>query len=321
MNIEPEIQGVYAHKFVTPNDNKYSTQKGYSMNIVGDIESIWDDYQGEGTTIAFIDTGIYYDHEDFNVNGVCRVSPKSRSYFHDGKEFYYAELGENHEYGSYLVPGLNSKGELDLHGMYVSSVAAAKVNGVGIAGIAPEATILMVKVDMTIDSLVAGINYAAECGADVISISQGASGTSNRNSLQTAVNNAINAGSIVVAAAGNDNTTTPWYPAGCTNVIGVGALAFDNENAHDTVYQKADYSNYNGASGDKNVDIVAPGSVLAASSYESGVSGYTYPSLVSGTSFSAPIVAGAACLYFQKYPTRTNAQFEQEKKSKPELRH
>mgnify|MGYP003308424434 CR=1 FL=1 len=71
----------YFEPAVTPTDEYYSTQLQHSMNQVGDIESVWDDYTGEGTTVAIIDTGINYMHPDFyrdpNDYTTCKISSKS----------------------------------------------------------------------------------------------------------------------------------------------------------------------------------------------------------------------------------------------------
>ena len=58
---------IKAHKFYVPNDQKYSTQKTRSLGtpLIGDIESVWDSYTGEGTTIAIIDDGFDYNHPEF----------------------------------------------------------------------------------------------------------------------------------------------------------------------------------------------------------------------------------------------------------------
>lgn len=306
VNVDSLVK-VCSADYLNPTEEQYYGNQSISMNHIGDIETVWNSYRGEGTTIAFVDTGINIDHEDFNVDGVCRVSTKSRSYYHSGSNYYYADIGANYQNASYLEPNVKEDGSLDYHGDYVSGTAAAKVNGVGTVGIAPEAEILMVKIDQTLNSLYDGIKYAADCGATVISVSQGvydtSTGKSTRNTVQQAVDYATSKGSIVVAAAGNDTKSDSWYPAACTNVIGVGALA---EDSSDTI---ADYSNFNkSGSSERNVDVVAPGTVFVPAKVEDGVSKY---GKVGGTSFSTPIVAGAIALYKQKFPSSTLADVEE----------
>ena len=85
---------------VTPIDTYYDTQKSYSMSNVGDIEAIWDHYTGKGVTIAVIDSGIQYDHEDFfREDGTSIVSNKS-AYFYlselDNKVYKEVPVGNDY---------------------------------------------------------------------------------------------------------------------------------------------------------------------------------------------------------------------------------
>ena len=305
-------------------DPLYETGKQYYQNVsmdnVGDIESAWDYYTGKGVTIAVIDSGIEHDHEDFedisnksaffetNIN-TGNVTIKDVSTYgwsvlsHDQEEDYYGDL------------------EWVDHGSNVSGSAAASKNNKGTVGIAPEATILALKIDFYDESINAAIKYAADNGADVINMSlggydsddhpSGESGQSGtKTSFKAAIDYAYSKGVIVIAAAGNEKSNAHSFPACNEHVIGVGALApysdaFDNE-----------YSNFNKdgetSSGNHNVDILAPGSVVApgiTDPYEQTKSlGYHF---TSGTSFSSPIVAGAAALWLEKY-NGTPDEFEED---------
>ncbi len=65
----------------TPNDRYYSSKQYVSHNHLGDIESVWDTYKGEGTKIAVIDTGINYKHPDFlKSDGTTSILPQSKYY-------------------------------------------------------------------------------------------------------------------------------------------------------------------------------------------------------------------------------------------------
>ena len=315
--------------FVTPTDTYYSKQKQYSLSNVGDIETTWDYYTGEGTMIAIIDSGFTYGHEDFTKNGVSTFSNKS-AYFHvdddenpttvvkdmatsDGWECMKHEYDDEDYY------------EWDTHGSNVAGCAAAAMNGVGTVGIAPDATILALKIDFWDASINAAIEYAADQGADVINMSLGAYDTDDpHNSSDSfdgcaegnadAIAYAINKGCIVVAAAGNESTNAKSYPACNQGVIGVGALAKNSSTS------AASFSNFNKnsdtQSGNHNVDVMAPGVVWAPGldGDELDNSKYNYPSFgygeTQGTSFASPITAGAAALWKQKYPSGTPAQFE-----------
>ncbi|MEW9032802.1 MAG: S8 family serine peptidase, partial [Planifilum fimeticola] len=127
----------------------------------------------------------------------------------------------------------------------------------------------------TLDDVANGIIHAADSGADVISLSLGAS--VGATTLRDAVDYAWNRGVVVVAAAGNNGTSLPSYPAYYSNAIAVAATD-SNDN-------KAYFSNYGSW-----VDVAAPG-VNIYSTY----TGSSYASL-SGTSMATPHVAGLAGL-------------------------
>jgi subtilisin family serine protease len=149
-----------------------------------------------------------------------------------------------------------------------------------IAGIAPQSMIMPIRVfdekgEADLFTIAKAIRYAARNGAQVINMSFGTLAPSN--ALKGAIEFAIRAGATLVASAGNRNTNQPQYPAAYRGVIAVAAT--------DLRDVKASFSNYG-----KSVFTDAPG-VHIISSYPSG----TY-AVSSGTSFSAPTVAGAAAL-------------------------
>ena len=311
---------IKAHKFVTPTDNKYNTQKQYShgTNMLGDLENTWSSYTGKGTTIAVVDDGFDYTHPEYTrADGSSAILSTSR--------YYYAS-GNNALYKSYSSDPtcieenwVEDESEWATHGTNTSTTAAAPMNNGGGVGIAPEADILALKVDMSFVAMKGAIQYAISQNVDVINISLGAYAETFTDgfgdyqdwdsSIATYLNSvclsAYNAGIIVVAAAGNEATWHKSYPACNSKVIGVGAL---EKNAERTL---AAFTNYNGASqtGEVNVDILAPGYVYTA--HKEGTKNsptHTY-NKTQGTSFSSPIVAGAACLWKQKYPSGTPLEF------------
>lgn len=314
-NTDETIKGIYAKPLVVPSDPNYTTQKSYSMSNVGDIESVWDSYTGKNITIAVIDDGFAPLHPDYTrSDGTSSILSNSRYYYVDSSytNVYYKEYSSdstclNEEYSS-------SNRSLDTHGTNTSTTAAAAMNSVGGVGIAPDANLLLLKIDMSFPAIKAAISYAVEAGADVINMSLGAYsesftdgfGTTQSGSssvatyLNTVCDEAYEKGVIVVAAAGNEATYRKSYPACNNHVVGVGALSKNSSTS------LAYYTNYNqsNTTGEKNVDILAPGSVYTASvNGSSSLSSnwtYTYTS-TQGTSFASPIVAGTAAVWLEKY--------------------
>lgn len=250
-----------------PNDPYYSQQWGPPAIHA---DTAWDKVtpsQRSKVTIAILDTGINASHEDLAAN---------------------------------IVPGYNFVNNTATptdghgHGTHVAGIAAAIINnGRGIAGISGGSKIMPIKVlddsgSGNYSHIIQGIQYAADHGAQVISMSLGGPGSSR--SMQDAINYAINKGVTVVAAAGNEGGAVD-FPGNCAGVITVGAL--------DSNGTRASYSNFG-----PELDVMAPGSQIY-SSYINGSSSYTY---MSGTSMATPAVAGVAALVRAANPGLTPAQ-------------
>lgn len=320
---------IKASKYIVPSDGEYSKQKTRSLgtSLIGNIESVWDSYTGKGTTIAVIDDGFDYKHPEYvRSDGTSAISKDSRYYYanSDGTACLYknydtdssciAEDWEKVDVGEYAWA---------THGTNTSTTAAAPLNGVGGVGIAPDADILALKIDMSFVAIEGAIDYAISQNVDVINMSLGAyaenftdgwgdsqeGDSSVATYLEDVCKKAYNAGIIVVAAAGNESTYHKSYPACNSNVIGVGAIGdYDNKG---NASKLAEFTNYVDPSqtGEVNVDILAPGYVWTA--IQSGTKNsitHIYED-TQGTSFSSPIIAGAACLWKQKYPNGTPSQF------------
>ena len=244
----------------TPNDTRYAEQWGLATVQAAEA---WDITHGLSTVkIAVLDTGILDSHPDLASKVV---------------------LSEN------LSSAPNAT-DRNGHGTHVAGIAAAATNnGLGVAGMAREALLLNVKVlddsgsGYTSD-VVEGIVWATDNGAQVINMSLGSEGGCG-NSEYNATTYAWSKGVVLVAAAGNSNSTGGFSPASCPNVLSVAAT--------DSADARASFSNYG-----YSVDLAAPGvdilsTALTGDCLLCDPSGYT---LLSGTSMASPFVAGLAAL-------------------------
>lgn len=153
-----------------------------------------------------------------------------------------------------------------------------------LAALAPDAMIMPLRAfddngNADAFTITRAILYAVSNGANVINMSFGM--TSSSKAVQEAIRIATDQGIVVVASAGNDNSSTPQFPASLNTVLGVAATTLND--------QKASFSNYG-----KDVFVVAPG-VNIISAYPGG-----YYAIASGTSFSAPFVSAEAALLFSE---------------------
>jgi len=170
------------------------------------------------------------------------------------------------------------------HGTHVAGIVGASTNNNdGVASIGFNVTILPVKATFDIDQSCRAINrgytgviWAADNGADIINMSWGGGGYSQTG--QDIMNYAASKGIILVAAAGNDNSNTPSYPAAYKNVISVAATDIND--------YKADFGSGYASNYGSWVDISAPGK-----SIKSTVPFNNY-ALYQGTSMASPLVAG-----------------------------
>ena len=194
-------------------------------------------------------------------------------------------VGPTWELDGQQVPGVNLAGpappriDTQDHGTAVACVIAARDDGHGINGVAPEARLMSVRAFSSSHApnprVARGIRWAVDHGADVLSLSFDDTRDSPR--LRQAIRHAIRRDVVVVASAGNDGEDTVEYPASYPEVIGVGAVKPSLE--------LAGFSTQ-GA----QVDVVAPGAhVLSCDPFDT-LSWY------SGTSFATPIVAGIIAL-------------------------
>lgn len=307
---------------VTPNDTEYSKQWDLFESTAGmNVPAAWDTTTGSGVTVAVIDTG-YVAHSDLAANivgGYDFISDTAVSVDGNGRDSNPADPGDwynDNECGQGIPASTSS-----WHGTHVAgTIAAATNNGKGVAGIAYGAKISPVRVlgkcggyDSDIIDAITWASGGSVSGvpantnvAKVINMSLGGGGACS-SATQSAINGAVNRGTSVVVAAGNENTNaSSSSPANCNNVITVAAT--------NRAGSRASYSNYGSV-----VDISAPGgetrtstangilSTLNSGSKAPSSENYAY---YQGTSMATPHVAGLAALMKSANSALTPAQIE-----------
>jgi subtilisin family serine protease len=243
----------------------------------------WRTSTGAGVTVAVVDTGITARHEDL----IGHIAP-----------------------GGWGLEGsiVDESG----HGTEVSGViAATKDNGLGIAGVAPDASILPIRAfkdteSVSVEDLLGAMDRAGDSGARVVNLSLSSEPMGPAERKTSAVRRqmrdvlAKHPNTLYVAAAGNglngvgtDNDREPVFPcsADATNLICVGASQQTPQGT-----RPWSGSNY----GRTSVDIFAPGTGIFTTAL--GSSSYTD---FTGTSAATPFVSGEAALLFSKVPRLT----------------
>lgn len=271
----------------------YGGTRDWNINAVGAPEAWAAGYEGQGVTVAVIDTGVDLDHPDLVSNLFVNPGEIAGNGIDDDGNGFVDDVS-----GYDFVSRDSRADDTNGHGTHVAGTIAAAKNGYGATGIAPAAKILPVRVldsngSGTDFNVAAGIRYAAAMGADIINLSLGGGYSSL---IASAIQYATSLGSLVVAAAGNESASLPSYPARMSSqsnsLLSVGA--YDSQN------RIAGFSNDVGRSG--SVQIDAPG-VGVFSTYTGG----RYSSL-SGTSMASPHVAGVAALTLSANPDLTSAE-------------
>src|SRR5919199_2970716 len=249
-------------------------------------------YTGQGVVVAVVDSGVDYTHPDLDGN----IWVNSDEIAGDGVDNDNNGFVDDVRGWDFLANDNSPMDEVG-HGTHVAGIIAAENNGIGVTGVAYNATIMPVRV---IDSnggkstnIAAGIRYAVNNGANVINLSLGGGYSSE---IESAINYAFDHNVVVVMAAGNQSASQPSSPANLAKQRGIAVGAVDTTN------RMADFSN---KAGILPLDyIVAPGV-----SIYSTTPGNTYQSF-SGTSMASPYVAGVAALLRSANPNLTAAQVE-----------
>jgi serine protease len=304
LNQEPDVETATPNYLrepaFTPNDPLYTFQWHYPQL---NLPQAWDLTTGADVIVAVIDTGVVLSHPDLQgqlVAGYDFISSPANALDGDGIDPDPTDVGDK----SY------PDGSSSFHGTHVTgTVVAATNNSTGVAGVAFGAKVMPLRAigrfGGTQYDIEQAVRYAAglpnDSGtvpprrADVINLSLGA--TTSSVSEQAIFEQARAAGVVIVAAAGNSRSSTPFYPAAYRGVIAVSAVTLSKT--------LAPYSSFGSW-----IDVAAPGGSTAADLNGDGkpdgvlstVATDTGGTLVNdyvifqGTSMAAPHVAGGVAL-------------------------
>jgi serine protease len=287
----PGVASVGPDVLLAPSSTGTTWPLDDSSDIDIDAPDAWRVSDGTGVIVAIVDGGFQLDHPDLagsiwsNDGELCgnRVDDDGNGLVDDCAGWDFVD-GDGD-----VSPATDASPSMRRHGTQMAGIIAARHDGVGVDGVAPGVRLMLLKAGnrnaLPSSAVAAAIRYATDQGADVIDLSVSTAPGVARESLaalEEAISYAESGGVLVVAAAGNegiDVTAAPVWPAGFaatySGVISVGATGRDDA--------RAPFSNW-GA-----VDIWAPGTAIASTT----PLGYE---LISGTSTSAALTAGAAAL-------------------------
>ncbi|HPR17638.1 MAG TPA: S8 family serine peptidase [Candidatus Cloacimonadota bacterium] len=302
-----EYEPIYHYDYV-PNDPSYSNQWHHQYIK---SEYVWDyTFGSDEIVIGIVDSGIKWNHPDLQdniwvneaelnstsggaamtINWATGVVSGGNGIDDDGNGFIDDCIG----WDFYSSSKQSYQGFADNdHGTHVAGCAGAVGdNAVGVAGSCPNVKLISCRHSPNNTATTGitngndGIYYCADLGADVINCSWGGSGGAYAANL--AVSYAVNAGSVVCCAAGNDGVDvgiTPHYPGNCTDAVCVAATGPNND-------VRSNFSNYG-----TPVDVCAPGSNIYSTIIADN--GYAF---FDGTSMATPIASGVVALIKSIHP-------------------
>ena len=298
LNADPEVEYAQPNYIYrpckTPNDPEFADQ--YAHQLI-QMEDAWDLCTGSrDVTIAVIGTGVDVNHPDLKENiWVNKGETPDNELDDDGNGFIDDIHGWNFgESNNDVAPVVDDYEGVISHETQVAGVIGAVGNNdKGVAGVNWQCSIMVLRLglDYASDEVAAALDYAAANGARVVNMSFGGDvfGPEGDKVVNTAIDNAYHRGVLLVASAGNADSSRPHYPAAYFNVMAVSST-----NGEDLKTGHSSFGPW--------VDIAAPGTDIVTTDL-----GNEYIS-TAGTSFSAPYVAAVATLLFAHRPQLTSLQ-------------
>jgi subtilisin family serine protease len=282
LRADPRVLGVVPDAVVhatvfpsdPPSDPLYADQEDLTQT---DVPDAWTTTTGDpGVVVAVIDSGVDLTHPD--LAGVAVVAPRNET-------FNNTDVSDSFGHGTHVA----------------GTIFARTDNATGIAGIAPDSTLMPIKVldgsgSGFFSDVLDGVDWARTHGADIINLSLGGLLSPDEIALfQPTFSAARAAGILIVAAAGNSGDALMFYPAGLQGVVSVGAVDSSDVVAYFSTVNRA-------------VDLSAPGvDTLSTVPLAVDPGGYEREA---GTSMAAPHVAGVAALVWAARPSLDVASLE-----------